>query len=210
MLKNKIITNKTCGKLYIAGEYSILTAGQSAIIKNVNIFMESRISFSDTDGYTIFSDMFDYKLTLEKDTFNNENILQNFDKNYLLICEAISVMSEYLKLKNLEIKPFELEITGKMERDGKKFGIGSSGSVVILTIKSILSLYNLEVSKEMLFKLSSYVLLKRGDNGSMGDIACISYENLIFYRSFDRKRIRELIEKETLEDRKSTRLNSSH
>ena len=200
MLENKIITNKTCGKLYISGEYSILTAGQSAIIKNVNIFMESRISFLDTDEYMIFSDMFDYKLTLEKDTFNNENILQNFDKNYLLICETISVMSEYLKLKNLEIKPFELEITGKMERDGKKFGIGSSGSVVILTIKSILSLYNLEVSKEMLFKLSSYVLLKRGDNGSMGDIACISYENLIFYRSFDRKRIRELIEKETLED----------
>jgi len=38
MLENKIITNKTCGKLYIVGEYSILTAGQSAIIKNVNIF----------------------------------------------------------------------------------------------------------------------------------------------------------------------------
>ena len=137
MLENKIITNKTCGKLYISGEYLILTAGQSAIIKNVNIFMESRISFSNMNEYIIFSDMFDYKLTLEKNTFNNENILQNFDKNYLLICEAISVMSEYLKLKNLEIKPFELEITGKMERDGKKFGIGSSGSVVILTIKSL-------------------------------------------------------------------------
>ena len=199
MSKNKIVTNKTCGKLYIAGEYSILTAGQSAVIKNVNIFMESRISFSDMDEYTIFSDMFDYKLTLERDTFDNENILQNFDKNYSLICEAISVMSEYLKLKNLKIKPFKLEITGKMERDGKKFGIGSSGSVVILTVKSILGLYNLKFSKEMIFKLSSYVLLRRGDNGSMGDIACISYENLIFYRSFDREKIRELIEKETLE-----------
>ena len=86
MLENKIMTNKTCGKLYIAGEYSILTAGQSAIIKNVNIFMESRISFSNMDEYMIFSDMFDYKLTLEKDTFNNENILQNFDKSNKLIC----------------------------------------------------------------------------------------------------------------------------
>ena len=180
MSKNKTITNKTCGKLYIAGEYSILTAGQSAIIKNVNIFMESRISFSDTDEYTIFSDMFDYKLTLERDTFDNENILHNFDKNYSLICEAISVMSQYLKLKNLKIKPFKLEITGKMERDGKKFGIGSSGSVVILTVKSILSLYNFKLAKEMIFKLASYVLLKRRYNGSMGDIACISYENLIF------------------------------
>lgn len=194
---NKIIKNKTCGKLYIAGEYSILTAGQSAIIKNVNIFMNSKINFADK--YTIFSDMFDYSITFEKNKFNKKTS-QNFDKNYSLICETILVMNEYLKLQNLEIIPFNLKITGKMEKDGKKFGIGSSGSVVILTIKSILSLYNLELSKEMIFKLSAYVLLKRGDNGSMGDIACISYENLIFYKSFDRKKIAELIKKKTLEN----------
>jgi len=41
---NKIITNQTCGKLYLAGEYSILTAGQSAIIKNINLFMTSKIN----------------------------------------------------------------------------------------------------------------------------------------------------------------------
>ena len=196
MQKNKIITNQTCGKLYIAGEYSILTAGQSAIIKNINIFMTSKINFSDK--YTIFSDMFDYTITLEKTAF---------DKNYSLICETIFVMNEYLKLNNLEIKPFNLEINGKMEIDNKKLGIGSSGSVVVLTIKSVLSLYNLQVSKEILFKLSSYVLLKRGDNGSMGDIACISYENLIFYKSFDRKKISELMKNETLESVLKTNWN---
>ena len=34
----------------------------------------------------------------------------------------------------------------------------------------------------------------------MGDIACISYGNLIFYKSFDRKKICELIKNETLEN----------
>ena len=204
MSKNKIITNQTCGKLYIAGEYSILTAGQSAIIKNINIFMTSKINFADK--YTIFSDMFDYAITLEKTAFDKKTS-QIFDKNYSLICEAISVMNEYLKLQNLEIKPFNLEINGKMEIDDIKLGIGSSGSVVVLTIKSILSLYNLEISKEILFKLSSYVLLKRGDNGSMGDIACISYESLIFYKSFDRKKISELMKNETLESVLKTNWN---
>jgi len=201
---NKIITNQTCGKLYLAGEYSILTAGQSAIIKNINLFMTSKINFADK--YTIFSDMFDYTVTLEKTAFDKK-ASQNFDKNYSLICETISVMTEYLKLNNLEIKPFNLEINGKMEIDNKKLGIGSSGSVVVLTIKSILSLYNLEISKEILFKLSSYVLLKRGDNGSMGDIACISHENLIFYKSFDRKKISELMKNETLENILKTNWN---
>lgn len=204
MQKNKIITNQTCGKLYIAGEYSILRAGQSAIIKNINLFMTSKINFADK--YTIFSDMFDYTVTLEKTAFDKK-ASQNFDKNYSLICETISVMTEYLKLNNLEIKPFNLEINGKMEIDNKKLGIGSSGSVVVLTIKSILSLYNLKVSKEILFKLSSYVLLKRGDNGSMGDIACISYESLIFYKSFDRKKISELMKNETLESVLKTNWN---
>ena len=203
-MSNKKINIKTCGKLYIAGEYSILTAGQSAIIKNINIFMTSKINFADK--YTIFSDMFDYAITLEQTVFDKKTS-QNFDKNYSLICETITVINEYLKFQNLEIKPFNLEINGKMEIDDIKLGIGSSGSVVVLTIKSILSLYNLEISKEILFKLSSYVLLKRGDNGSMGDIACISYENLIFYKSFDRKKISELMKNETLENILKTNWN---
>ena len=39
------INVKTGGKLYIAGEYSVLTPGQSAIIKNIDIFMNAEISF---------------------------------------------------------------------------------------------------------------------------------------------------------------------
>ena len=35
------INVKTGGKLYIAGEYSVLTPGQSAIIKNIDIFMNA-------------------------------------------------------------------------------------------------------------------------------------------------------------------------
>jgi len=37
---------KTGGKLYIAGEYSILTAGQSAIIKNINISIKCSIIYT--------------------------------------------------------------------------------------------------------------------------------------------------------------------
>ena len=63
-----------------------------------------------------------------------------------------------------------------MEREGKKFGLGSSGSVVVLVVKALLALYNLSIDQDLLFKLASAVLLKRGDNGSMGDLACIVAE----------------------------------
>ena len=55
-----------------------------------------------------------------------------------------------------------------MEREGKKFGLGSSGSVVVLVVKALLALYDITVDQELLFKLASAILLKRGDNGFYG------------------------------------------
>ncbi len=176
--ESKINIVKTGGKLYIAGEYSVLTPNQSAIIKNIDIFMQAEIKFSEK--YSIYSDMYDYSVTLEED-----------DENYSLITETVKTVNEYLQLKGVDIQPFNMKITGKMEKKGKKYGIGSSGSVTVLTVKAMSKLYNYEISSEEIFKLSSYVLLKRGDNGSMGDIACISYENLVMYTSFDRNLIKE-------------------
>ena len=85
-----------------------------------------------------------------------------------------------------------------MEREGKKFGLGSSGSVVVLVVKALLALYKLLVDQELLFKLASAVLLKRGDNGSMGDLACIVAEDLVLYQSFDRQKVAAWLEEENL------------
>ena len=156
--------------------------------------MKAEIKFSEK--YSIYSDMYDYSVTLEED-----------DKNYSLITETVNIVNEYLQLKGIHIKSFNMKITGKMEKNGRKYGIGSSGSVTVLTVKAMSKLYSYDISEEELFKLSSYVLLKRGDNGSMGDIACISYENLIFYKSFDRKKISELMKNETLESVLKTNWN---
>ena len=176
---------KTGGKLYIAGEYSVLTPNQSAIIKNIDIFMQAEIKFSEK--YSIYSDMYDYSVTLEED-----------DGNYSLITETVKTINEYLQLKGVDIQPFDMKITGKMEKNGKKYGIGSSGSVTVLTVKAMAKLYSYDISSEEVFKLSSYVLLKRGDNGSMGDIACISYENPVMYTSFDRNLIKEKMKSSSL------------
>jgi len=55
------------------------------------------------DKYEIFSDMFDYSVSLE------------YDKNYSLIQETVVVVNEYLENKGIDTKPFKLRITGKME-----------------------------------------------------------------------------------------------
>ena len=176
---------QTCGKLYLAGEYAVLTAGQPAIIKAIPIYMTGEIQTAP--DYRLTSDMFEHSASLEP------------DPDYALIQEAVGVMNAYLQDLDYQLQPFSLKISGKMEKDGKKFGIGSSGSVVVLTLKAMAALYELDLEPKLLFKLASYVLLKCGDNGSMGDLACIVYEDLIYYRSFDRELVRKRMDKVDLQ-----------
>ena len=176
---------KTCGKLYWAGEYAILEPGQLALIKAIPIYMTAEIKASN--NYRLYSDMFSYSVDLRPDS------------SYALIQETVALVEEYLTSQGVELHPFSLEIRGKMEREGKKFGLGSSGSVVVLVIKAMLAFYERLADRELLFKLASAVLLKRGDNGSMGDIACIVSEDLVLYQSFDREKVADWLEKEDLQ-----------
>ena len=179
-----MIAVKTCGKLYWAGEYAILEPGQLALIKAIPIYMKGEIAFSDS--YCIYSDMFDFAVDLTP------------NPAYSLIQESIALMNDFLADRGKTLRPFSLEICGKMEREGKKFGLGSSGSVVVLVIKALLALYDITVDPELLFKLASAVLLKRGDNGSMGDLACIVAEDLVLYQSFDRQKVAAWLKEENL------------
>lgn len=176
---------KTCGKLYWAGEYAILVSGQLALIKAIPIYMTAEIKASDV--YRLYSDMFTYSVDLRPDS------------SYALIQETVALVEEYLTAQGVELQPFAIDIRGKMEREGKKFGLGSSGSVVVLVIKAMLAFYERPAERDLLFKLASAVLLKRGDNGSMGDIACIVSEDLVLYQSFDREKVAQWLEKEELQ-----------
>ena len=176
---------KTCGKLYWAGEYAILEPGQLALIKAIPIYMTAEITTSN--DYRLYSDMFTYSVDMRPDS------------SYALIQETVALVEEYLTVQGVKLQPFSLDIRGKMEREGKKFGLGSSGSVVVLVIKAMLAFYERLADRELLFKLASAVLLKRGDNGSMGDIACIVSEDLVLYQSFDREKVAQWLEKEDLQ-----------
>lgn len=211
MINNFIKNVKACGKLYVVGEYSILTPYQSAIIKNINIFMNASIQVSD--NISIYSDMFDKKIEINKKTtvksflnninnYKNENQIKDIEESlysrYSLILKTIAVFFEYYSIKSeidLEnIEKFHLNITGKMVKNGKKYGIGSSGCVVVLVLRALSEFYNFHLSNDLMFKLASYTLLSLGDNGSMGDVACITYNDTVYYKSFNRDKIKKNIE----------------
>ena len=163
---------QTGGKLYLAGEYAVLTPGCGAVIQFIPIYLSATIQEANT--YQLVSDLFGYKVDLTP------------NKDYALIQETIQLMEEWLKDQGIAPKPLDLHLRGTLGEEGKKYGIGSSGSVVLLVIKAMAALYEIDLSPDLLFRLAAVVLVQRGDNGSMGDLACIAYEDLIYYQSFDR------------------------
>ena len=170
---------QTGGKLYLAGEYAVLTPGRGAVIQFIPIYLSATIQEANT--YQFVSDLFGYKVDLTP------------NKDYALIQETIQLMEEWLKDQGIAPKPLDLHLRGTLGEEGKKYGIGSSGSVVLLVIKAVAALYELDLHPDLLFRLAAVVLVQRGDNGSMGDLACIAYEDLIYYQSFDRAWLHEVL-----------------
>lgn len=177
---------QTGGKLYLAGEYAILWPKQKAIVMPIPILMTAEMEAAES--ILLSSDMFDYSVGLEA------------DKNYHLIQASLATFCQLLGKPIEELAPFRLTITGKLESEGKKYGIGSSGSVTVLTLKALAKFFHMPMSRDLLFKLAAFTLLKVGDNGSMGDIACIAYNDLILYQSFDRQKVQKMIAEESFEE----------
>ena len=175
---------QTGGKLYLAGEYAVLAPGCGAVIQFIPIYLSATIQEANT--YQLVSDLFGYKVDLTP------------NKDYALIQETIQLMEECLKDQGIAPKPFDLHLRGTLGEEGKKYGIGSSGSVVLLVIKAMAALYELDLNPDLLFRLAAVVLVQRGDNGSMGDLACIAYEDLIYYQSFDRAWLHEVLTSQPL------------
>ena len=175
---------QTGGKLYLAGEYAVLTPGCGAVIQFIPIYLSATIQEANT--YQLVSDLFGYQVNLTP------------NKDYALIQETIQLMEEWLKDQGIAPKPLDLHLRGTLGEKGKKYGIGSSGSVVLLVIKAMAALYEIDLSSDLLFRLAAVVLVQRGDNGSMGDLACIAYEGLIYYQSFDRAWLHEVLTSQPL------------
>ena len=87
-MKNKYKV-QTGGKLYLAGEYAVLTPGYGAVIQFIPIYLSATIQEANT--YQLVSDLFGYSVDLTP------------NKDYSLIQETIRLMEEWLKDQGLTL-----------------------------------------------------------------------------------------------------------
>lgn len=186
-----MIEVKAPGKLYLAGEYAVVEPGHKAIVMAVDKFIRVKISESGIGLINV-----EGKNSIQYFRTAKTIILENDDKYYKYVLTAMKVAEEFLQAKDFKLKYYKLEIFSDLDSDkNKKYGLGSSGAVVVATIKAILEVYSYQYSKMELFKLSALATILLNPKSSCGDLASSVYTGLIKYQSFSRLDILETYKK---------------
>ena len=174
--KNNFVYGVAYGKLYLAGEYAILEDYASALItsvpKKITVFVE------ESDKTTIF------------DTINKTSVgLFEENNNFTLVQQFIQFLTEYTNSD----KTFALTIFNELHSDDKKYGLGSSGAVLVAISRAILSFENITYNDLTIFKLVALFNIKHNLSGSMGDVAASINDGITFYQKFNAEFVNEMI-----------------
>lgn len=181
------IQTRIPGKLFITGEYAILKKGQSAILTSVDQYLTCDIESNDMHTIILESDFLDLnplELTIDEIP---EGVLVDTNQTWRPAFTALQIAREYLELQDVPLRPMTIRITSDMTAShGKKYGLGSSGAVIVAVILAVIKFHGLALKDHLqLYKLAVVASKRAGSNGSMADIATITHGQWVVYRNFD-------------------------
>ena len=177
------------GKLYLAGEYAILTANQPALIMAVDRYITATATVSDTkDQGTLFSGEHTWNYQRINDSLDFDALSEDDQLFWRYTHTAISLVEQYVRESGKTLVDYDLQINSDLiDVDGQKLGFGSSGAVTVAVILSLLRLYDLDPNSSLtLYKLAAIAQTRLNATGSFGDLAASSYGGMFYYKSLDR------------------------
>ena len=90
-------------------------------------------------------------------------------------------------------KTYSMKIYNELHSNNKKYGLGSSGAVLVSIAKAILTFEKIPFDNETIFKLVTLYNLTHNISGSMGDVAASLNEGLTFYQKFNASKLNYII-----------------
>ena len=194
------ITSKAPGKLFIAGEYAVVEPGHGAIVAAVSRYLTVTIDEASSLGTLTSTQNPD---VIVEWTRENEQFRAKGDHPYKLVEEAILVAEQYVRECGILTNAlYSLSITSELDdaKRGIKYGLGSSGAVVVATIQAVLDFYETPRTPLLIYKLSVLTNLRLSQRGSFGDIAASSFGGMVYYTSPDRSDLLVKLQSQTIKE----------
>lgn len=162
------------GKLFIAGEYAVTAKDGIAVISPIKKGI--RVQVFARKKYRIINRQYPQ----ESMKFAQIGELPN---RYIRL--AMEVVRQWLVPKKIKWSPFLMTIDSTLEAKHGKYGLGSSGALIVAVIGALLNFFRVEYTAEQLYKLSVIATMHQSQDTSFGDVACSSMRRLIHYRKFN-------------------------
>lgn len=173
-----MISLKVPGKLFIVGEYSVLKPGNEAVLVAIDKFIHVKIDQS-----------YDYEFESEMGRFKwmlSDQLPVLMYDTLTHAKAAVYVAHQYLKYKEILPKVYKIHLDSELTSpENIKYGLGSSGAVIVAVIKGILEFHNVKIRKLDLFKLSVLAQIEISDITSGGELAASIYGGWLHYQRYD-------------------------
>lgn len=188
------IISQTPGKLFIAGEYAIVSPYQPAILMAVSAHLTAQLECQSQGPYQFITNQCHHPIHW---TLNDQGQVISSDPaadNFKLIWSVIETMTKYAQSQNkLNQQAFKLTISSQLDdHSGRKIGLGSSGAVSVAVADCLAQHNGLKAHlsekdyQSLLFKVIAISQSKLAMRGSLGDVACQITGSLTHYQNFDR------------------------
>lgn len=174
-MKNKVVETRSPGKIYIAGEYAVVSGGY-AIVFPIQKYVKVKITSS-----------VDYHILSHKYHVNFEKLeLSNINESNRYIIEVVKWFNRYLRELGINESKFNIEIYSELDsEENNKFGFGSSGAIIISLLKALFLYYNIEFDSLKLYKSGVMIQSQISKYTSFGDLACIAFDDKVYYKKPD-------------------------
>ncbi len=187
---NGTITTRAPGKLFIAGEYAVVTAGEPSVLVAVDRYLTVDLTESIGAGSIHSPEYGRVPLYWTRDTDGLTIDREHHPYDYVLA--AIQLAERVRSELGLRARFFDLRIhSGLDDASGRKFGLGSSGAVTVATLRAIDEFYGFDLSRTDLFKLALLATVQVAPTASGGDLAASCFGGWIGYSSPDRLALRQ-------------------
>lgn len=166
------------GKLYIAGEYAVVTPGHGAVL--VATSQQVTVSATSAPGGAI---------TIDSELYPPPRTWLVGQSRTDYVTSALATIEEFRADAHLPEQCYRLQITSNLERGGRKLGLGSSGAVTVATIAAVAGLYGLHLTLEQTFRLALCATIHISPRASGGDLATSTWGGYVHYTSPNREHI---------------------
>lgn len=184
------ITATAPGKLFIAGEYAVVTPGEPSVIVAVNRYLHVTVTPSEGAGRIHSPEYGQLPLLWTRSADGLTIDREHHPYDYVLA--TIKVAERLRDEHGLPPRFFDVRIdSGLDDVSGRKFGLGSSAAVTVATARAIDEFYGFGLSRLELFKLAMLATITVSPSASGGDVAASTFGGWIAYRSPDRAEVLE-------------------